>query len=451
MKNIPLLPVCLVLALQAFGCDLYTRPPKDLLEEGTVVAVQSLEVNRKLDLLFVIDDSGGMREEQDAMAAAFPSLLNELQALEGGLPDLHIAVVSTNLGAGPYGLPGCEGQGDNGVPRGTNCVDGAFLADEDDGNGGRTINYEGTLADTFSCMARVGTDGCGFEQPLDSMRRALDRSLAGGNDFLRTDAQLGVIFLTDEDDCSVFDVSLYDTDVSLDRIDSTLGFLSSYRCFEFGVECEGDTDPRSPGTRQGCRPKTASPYLYDVQEYVRYLQELKTNPSDVFVAGIIGTDNPVEVTMESGEPTLAASCEGNSGSAMPPIRLQGFLNAFGRHSTTESICSDNLSSATTGIGAFFRNRMAGSPCLHGPIRSPDACIVEEVRGLESSFEARQAVAVCDDVIRPANSSTLPCYLIEPDPVVCSDTDTQLRVRLEYGNEAVPADVDIVVTCPVEGP
>jgi hypothetical protein len=30
----------------------------------------------------------------------------------------------------------------------------------------RCRNYEGTLEDTFSCMAEMGVEGCGYEQQL---------------------------------------------------------------------------------------------------------------------------------------------------------------------------------------------------------------------------------------------------------------------------------------------
>src|SRR5689334_22770944 len=62
-----------------------------------------------VDVLFVIDDSGSMSEEQAALAAQFPRMVRILatgDVDEDGTPDfqpvtdLHVGVVTTNLGTG---------------------------------------------------------------------------------------------------------------------------------------------------------------------------------------------------------------------------------------------------------------------------------------------------------------------------------------------------------------
>src|SRR4051794_18691035 len=57
-----------------------------------------MTVTPNLDLLFVIDDSPTMADKQNSLQRAFPALLAELSATEGGLPNLHLGVVSTDLG-----------------------------------------------------------------------------------------------------------------------------------------------------------------------------------------------------------------------------------------------------------------------------------------------------------------------------------------------------------------
>ena len=69
-------------------------------------------------------------------------------------------------------------------------------------------NYDGDIADVFGCLARLGTEGCGLEEQLASVRAALTRGRSEG--FLRDDAYLAVILISDEDDCSVYDPSLFD-------------------------------------------------------------------------------------------------------------------------------------------------------------------------------------------------------------------------------------------------
>ena len=62
--------------------------------------------------------------------------------------------------------------------------------------------------------------------------------------FFRPEANLAIVILADEDDCSLLDPALLGTSAEL-------GPLSAFRCFEHGVVCDPDA-PRSP--RGGARP-----------------------------------------------------------------------------------------------------------------------------------------------------------------------------------------------------
>ena len=69
----------------------------------------------KLDLLFVIDNSASMAEEQANLARNIPELLRQLERTPGGLPDMHIGFVSSSFGAGPtQPTPTCPPLGDTG-------------------------------------------------------------------------------------------------------------------------------------------------------------------------------------------------------------------------------------------------------------------------------------------------------------------------------------------------
>jgi hypothetical protein len=60
-----------------------------------------------------------------------------------------------------------------------------------------------TMAQTLACRANVGTSGPGFEMPLLMSKWALKERAADTNaGFLRDDALLAVVILTDEDDQS---------------------------------------------------------------------------------------------------------------------------------------------------------------------------------------------------------------------------------------------------------
>src|SRR3954464_8786991 len=57
-----------------------------------------ITVNRKIDILFVIDDSPSMLDKQTNLKANFPNFVNVLNTIQGGLPDVHLGVVTSDLG-----------------------------------------------------------------------------------------------------------------------------------------------------------------------------------------------------------------------------------------------------------------------------------------------------------------------------------------------------------------
>jgi hypothetical protein len=291
-----------------------------------------------VDILFVVDDSGSMAEEQATLLAGLSAFVAELAAKAGGeLPSLHVGVVSTNLGAGGFPITNCAGDGDGAVlqnaPRvpGCSAPAGQFIVDAPDGAGGRIVNYaSGTLDQAIACIARLGTDGCGFEQPLEAMRRALDGSVAANAGFLREGALLVVILLGDEDDCSAANPALYDP--------AGPWPVTSFRCFEEGVVCSPD-EPTAPGPKLDCRSREDSLYTHSAQAYVDFLKSLKP-PGHVVLVRIAGDLAPVSVGVDaSGNPLLEASCSSAAGDAAPAIRMAQVTAAFGSDAIASTICA----------------------------------------------------------------------------------------------------------------
>jgi hypothetical protein len=287
-----------------------------------------------VDLLFVIDNSNSMGEEQNALTDLYmDGFLRALEAAHGSRPDLHIGVISSDLGAGTDQLPGCA-MSDRGVLQNRGCaqVSDRYLVDLDDGAGGRTVNYTGTLTSAVSCIARLGTLGCGFEQHLGSLRRALDPATVENAGFLRDDAALAIVILADEDDCTAIDTRLYDA------AQTQLGPQTSYRCFEHGVVCTPD-EPRQ-GPKAGCRPRSGSPWTADVVAIADYVKSRKP-PGWVAVTTIVGPSQPVVVGTDPFTPanlTLEPSCVSQDGLAAPAIRLEAFAAQFPSRHNAGSIC-----------------------------------------------------------------------------------------------------------------
>src|SRR5262249_13490511 len=140
----------------------------------------------------------------------FHNFVAALDRFPTGRPNLHIGVVTSTVDTGS-GQSSCHPvTGQSGLPQNT-ALDPAFpcapptadrfLSDVAQG-GGRLVNYSGTLDQALSCIAHVGDRGCGFEETLEGMKRALDGSRPENAGFLRSAAFLAVVILTDEDDCS---------------------------------------------------------------------------------------------------------------------------------------------------------------------------------------------------------------------------------------------------------
>ena len=403
------------------GRELSRVVPQDIEEFYKSIPVR---INRDVDILFVVDNSGSMREEQSSLAENFPEFIKVLQTIEGGLPNVHIGVISTDVGAGRFSIATCRPNGDNGNLQAnaadTDCNTPGpepFLVDVADTDGNRVTNYEGDLAESFSCIAKLGTEGCGFEQPLEAVRRALENNPANAG-FIRPNAYLAIVFITDEDDCSAIGDSVFDTSSAAV---ANLGPPDSYRCFAQGVICDPDV-PNEPGVKTNCRPRDDSEYLHNVRtEYVDYLRQLKGDPGLIITAAIMGsTPDQLSVQaepLENGQSKLklTPSCQSSGfGVADPPVRLQWFLDQFPNRSTTTEICDGDLSPALTQIAALLKD-VIGNPCLAPNAATSEltglpVCSVKEITNPRGENRIANVIAACSS---PANAaSEAPCWQVE---------------------------------------
>ena len=338
----------LVLALA--GCETTGTALRDIRQHplpscDEVVYKPSEE--RQLDLLFVIDDSASMAYRQQALARGFRQLVDRLENLPDGLPDMHVGVLTTDLGAGGYEVSGCLG-GNNG-----NLVDfrtATGFVDFLEAKGGST-NFEGTMADAFQQMIPLPTNGCGYEQPLAAMTRALTASV--NPDFLRRDAVLAVVFVTDEDDCSIYPGStLFEPETT------RWGPQTDYRCFEQGVTCQG----AAGGALTNCQPNAVSAQVVPIEVYEDFLLQLKGyDRSKLVVAAIVAPAAPVIVGIDSsGRPELLPSCRTEQGgAAKPAVRLSALAASFGDVGNTQSICTDDFDPVLRSIGSSIASGVRG--------------------------------------------------------------------------------------------
>ncbi len=178
---------------------------------------------RKLDVLFVVDNSGSMQTSQTNLAANFPSFINYFKS-KGY--DFRIAVTTTDAYYGDVFLAnGCSL---------CNVQQTQFRATADQ-TAGATLyrvvdNVTPNLDLVFSNNVQVGTRGSGDERAFSSMRAALSSSLNSG--FHRSDAYLSVIIVSDSDDYSYAGINIYEnltgTLPPLDPIDTYVNYLNTF-------------------------------------------------------------------------------------------------------------------------------------------------------------------------------------------------------------------------------
>jgi len=475
--------------LSVWACTSRTLVAPDIHPTVTTNNVYKSSLNNELDLLFMIDNSQSMAPLQDKLMANFPIFMNVLKALPNGLPDIHVAVVSQDTGPGIYDLPSihCRYQGDQGLfqyqPRGS-CTTPPLAP-------GQTFlqaaenqtqkNYTGDITDAFTCIAALGEGGCGFEGQLKAVRWALDQSQDDADPpppgtpvanagFLRDEAYLGVILITNEDDCSVPSASDLIDPTSIHDADR-YGPLWSFRCNEYGHLCT-NVAGKPAGTLAaplrgvnmdltGCVSNddptgdSAHPPGLEtrVADEVAFLKGLKADPNQILVAAITGPVTPYNTSMidqllpdgsHEMQPNTEHSCMQNNGEyADPAIRIQQWVEAFGRNGLFLPICADSFAPALTNIATAL-SQLLGPQCVSGPVALnasgvPDCAVNDRFSDPTTKKVVETAIAAC-----AANGNSPPCWTLDPDPMCSQPNQTILNIN--RGTTPLPNNVSTDVSC-----
>ena len=259
-------PWCLLALMTALAgtSSCLNRPVQPTEPETSNRFVDQVRLNRvdKIDFLFVIDNSVSMADKQELLKRAVPTLLRrtleppciddsgaDVVAPPGAdcpagssrafpaIDDVHIAVVSSSLGTSGGGSCAADSVWNNDrghlLPSVREAVpswngSGYLVWDPHAKQSPPGHSDLDALIDDFSTTVdQVGESGCGFESTLEAWYRFLvdpeppleivregKVSVARGVDeellrqragFLRPDSLVGIVMLTDEDDCSIAD------------------------------------------------------------------------------------------------------------------------------------------------------------------------------------------------------------------------------------------------------
>lgn len=393
---------------------------------------------RQIDLAIMVDNSPSMGPKIEKLNAAFPQLIASLrEPTEGILPDLRVAIIDSDLGTGgayaggPCGpkmlTDGTESNfGDMGrfqMPSSpTTCPlnPGALFLEH---QAGMAVSYTGDISNALACLTgNLGTAGCFQEHQLQAFEFALVAAGVGSEAqraaFLRPSAQLGLIFLTDEDDCSAaLTVGVFGDKPEL------RGESPSLRCATRAHLCGGvnlatslpgypaaasfvhpfsdcrartdaclDTSSGEPVDASG--PTDCSP-LRSTSEMAKEILALKADSSQVLVAGIFGWPRsdadmataeykiapvPNPDTTDAAHPTVfdywpvcydpnhlpsPATTDPGTGfdataaawGATGGLRESAYIDAFGGSGMKLSICEPDFAPAMARIGQALAGKM----------------------------------------------------------------------------------------------
>ncbi len=302
-------------------------------------------------------------------------------------------------------------------------------------SGARITNYAGTLEDTLACIAQVGANGCGFEAQLEAMKRALDGSRSENQGFLRPGAALAIVILTDEDDASAADPTVFTLP------DDQVGGHTDFRVQPlFAYACDAPISATTPGTYTNCKARTDS-YLRDPAAYTEFLQTLD-GPSQVVVTLLSG--NPTS-TIQTGalmiggntqalalQPSCTATINGNPAIGRPGVRLADFLAGLGTHGAFHSVCQADYGNAMVSAGTQMGGALG--PCLSESVAkiAPERCTVDEI-----SSDGSDAMPRCGDGTLP------PCWSMVASPT-CA---TQRALQVTRVGAATAGAYDCVTCTP----
>lgn len=236
-----------------------------------------------MDILFVIDNSGSMEQEQVNLGENFPRFIEVLDDFDQDL-DYRVGLTSTGRDynwvmemLGGITIPESQDGGDNGALLERCDMTQRWIEDTDPGR-----------VDTFDCAAELGDSGPSKEMPLAVVKQAFSDRISDGTNvgFLRDDALLALVILTDEDDCS------YEQSV-------TLGMGESL--------CDDQMET--------------------VSTYIDFLDTLT------------GARGRWAVAVIAGE----TDCTSDFGGAEEAVRLKEFVTQAGANAVLSSICEADLS------------------------------------------------------------------------------------------------------------
>ncbi len=270
-------------------------------------------VKRSADILFVIDNSGSMSEEQALLQSGFPSFTSALNTYSGGTLDWHVAITSTDIATAGAGK-----QGDlvafSGMPAGTYYLD-------------NTMDITAANA-AFQATVMLGIAGSGDERGIAGARMTAQRELTASTTrgFMRTDTPFSVIVLSDEDERSSQDPTNPQY-VPLEAIDQPANFIPGIQALDtlstipktitfHSIVTSTQACLDGPGTNMGTTYMALSGLTNGIVGDICALTQTYQNQLNSLAVNIVNEAKTYTLPCNSVEPTSAKAYEQSLGGAL---------------------------------------------------------------------------------------------------------------------------------------
>ncbi len=189
-----------------------------LLKDGSDYKQQAVFVPKKIDVLWVVDNSGSMETSQNSLASNFQSFIYRFNQQNY---DFHMAVTTTEAWEKQFNSSSTKARIKDGAvlqktPTRIETHSGVFVMDKNTPD----------MSNVFSTNIKQGTLGNGDERAFESFKQTL---LDPWNvAFRRDDAFLAIIIVSDEEDFSGSSLTAFEDTSKNYTVQSYVDFLNTY-------------------------------------------------------------------------------------------------------------------------------------------------------------------------------------------------------------------------------
>ena len=217
-------------------------------QEVSEVFQQSESETKKLDIVWIIDNSGSMADEQSSLGTNFSAFIDDFITKD---VDFKMAITTTDTSS--------------------SSKKGAMVSGSDTKlTSAKAKENEARFKSDFRNLVKVGTSGSGYEKGLEASEGFMQKYAMS---FLRPEAYLAVVILSDEEDQSSKTVAQY-TDY-LKSFKNQAGLVKVYSIVDVGMSNRGGNGVTTGYQRYAQASTNTAGIVADIREdFYRNLSDM---------------------------------------------------------------------------------------------------------------------------------------------------------------------------------